>query len=121
MKTEIPHADLIRAVLDGKTVQWRQANGKTWTDYNSDPMDTISNLARDLHNYLAGYDYRIKPEPIVRMFSCCVGITHGYGNSPKIWACAMGEPQISATRVPNLKLVFEDGVLVSATATGEAS
>lgn len=59
---EIPNRELIRAVLDGKTVQWRskvlRVGGK-WDDVS----------ARDAIVYLAeaspSLEFRLKPEPVV--------------------------------------------------------
>jgi hypothetical protein len=55
----IPHADLIRAVLDGKTVQWEE-DGQ-WLSYKSGD-DAICDLVRNPSRF----GYRLKPEPIVR-------------------------------------------------------
>lgn len=56
----IPHADLIRAVLDGKTVQWRNVVAQKWLNLLT---------ARDAIHSLAAFpdrEYRLKPENIVR-------------------------------------------------------
>lgn len=57
----IPHADLIRAVLDGKTVQWRNNKqwGAIWLDYQS-PSVAIQDMAADVDPDCA---FRLKPEP----------------------------------------------------------
>lgn len=56
----IPNADLIRAVLDGKTVQWRTSKDSEWRDLSSFRGALIC-LAQ------AKYDeVRLKPEPVVR-------------------------------------------------------
>jgi hypothetical protein len=68
MAETIPHADLIRAVLDGKVVQWR-AVGKNvgeWIDYDSDVLDVVAALARDLSRNNGDYEFRLKPEPVTK-------------------------------------------------------
>jgi hypothetical protein len=58
----IPHADLIRAVLDGKTVQWRSPETfqDQWEDMPSPKGCIVALLTA--HNR----SFRIKPEPVVR-------------------------------------------------------
>lgn len=64
----IPHADMIRAVLDGKVVQWR-AVGKyagQWQDYDSELLDMVAALTIDLQKSRGDYEFRIKPEPVTK-------------------------------------------------------
>jgi hypothetical protein len=51
----IPHADLIRAVLDGKTVQYRPGSSDEWVDL--EPLGFFDHVANHRHEYM----YRIKP------------------------------------------------------------
>lgn len=55
----IPHADLIRAVLDGKTVQWAYSHRDRdlWQDLNA--VSAIIELTKDTDAYI----FRLKPEP----------------------------------------------------------
>lgn len=59
----IPHADLIRAVLDGKVVQRKHKDSSTpkWDDFDT-PVQSIGTL-------IAGeraFEYRLKPSTVVR-------------------------------------------------------
>lgn len=57
--TNIPHEDLIRAVLDGKTVQWAYSHRDRdlWQDLNA--VSAIIELTKDTGTYI----FRLKPEP----------------------------------------------------------
>lgn len=59
MTTEIKHADLIRAALDGKVIEGR-VPGHDWSTYE-DPQWAISSMLCRPH-----LEFRIKPEPIVQ-------------------------------------------------------
>jgi hypothetical protein len=108
--------DLLNAAVNGKTVQ-TLSNGK-WVDLS---------LEGAVRHYLNGTSnhvptdlvlYREKPE--TKVYTCNVifpssGSPDGRSvYSPMIHACAQGEPPISATWTPNLKLIFEDNKLVGA-------
>lgn len=61
------YANLIRAVLDGKKIQWRVARPREssgWKTYE-DPSLTIRVLARELD----GYEYRVEPVPDIVDYS----------------------------------------------------
>lgn len=64
----VPHADLIRAVLDGKVLEARAVGknlGQWWAyGYDYDLLDVIAALAKDLKK--PDYEFRIKPEPKVQ-------------------------------------------------------
>jgi hypothetical protein len=65
----LEQADLIRAAIEGKTVQWRVAAKRVpsaWMDYDSDALDVIACLAGDLMRNTGNYEFRVKPEPVVR-------------------------------------------------------
>lgn len=57
-----PHADLIRAVLDGKVVQVKGASSGAWFDLPVD-KDTIQRLLSS-----ESLEFRLKPEPVVWWF-----------------------------------------------------
>lgn len=59
---EIEHADLIRAVLDGKVVQSRNGAAQ-WSDHPA--LGAIAWLLQSPD----GYEFRLKPEPEVRWLS----------------------------------------------------
>lgn len=54
----IPHADLIRAVLDGKVVQFREQDGDEWDRYLTE--GTIRNIIDHPE-----WQWRVKPESVV--------------------------------------------------------
>lgn len=56
----IPNADLIRAVLDGKTVQRKMQPSGAWDTYAL-ARDALA----DLISYGDAYEWRFKPEPVV--------------------------------------------------------
>ncbi len=56
----IKHADIIRAILDGKTVQ-EHVDDIEWVDLEGAPELQIIRVA----NY-PGDSYRVKPEPVVQ-------------------------------------------------------
>lgn len=58
--SNIPNADLIRAILDGKTVQRRYPGVGEWTDAH--PATAIQSLASGGGS---AYEFRLKPEPLV--------------------------------------------------------
>lgn len=58
MKTEVIHADLIRAVLDGKVVQHTVSSVDDWTDLL--PQEAMRLLTAQ-----PGYRYRLKPDSVV--------------------------------------------------------
>ena len=94
----IPHADIIRAILDGKAVQIFRAPG--WDDV----APTAANVA-----YIAGYPdgkFRVKPETVVRW-------------SPIYTPTSLGaiRARRDATAAPTqwLRLEFIDGKCVSVT------
>lgn len=63
----IPHADLIRAALYGKTVQWDSDGNGRWQTYTT-PQEAI----RSMLIYL-NHKYRLKPEPAVRWLPVWAG------------------------------------------------
>lgn len=74
-KQSTPHADLIRAVLDGKTVQYESAIESGYVDLcPGDPLAAIRRLLTILWA-----TYRIKPEPLVKYL--VVSKSHTYGLS----------------------------------------
>lgn len=66
----IPHADLIRAVLDGKVVQ--VDDGAGFRDERFVPGQMVAWLAKPS----PGWKFRLKPEPVVRWFSIYPENTH---------------------------------------------
>jgi hypothetical protein len=56
--TEVKHADLIRAVLDGKTVQFREGPRDDWYEYGH-PW-AIPQMIQHPE-----WEWRLKPEPLV--------------------------------------------------------
>jgi hypothetical protein len=79
----IPHADLIRAVLDGKTVQWEE-DGQ-WLSYKSGD-DAICDLVRNPSRF----GYRLKPEPVVSWHAVFSNgfVEQGYAAKREIPDCA---------------------------------
>ena len=69
-KPIIPHADIIRAVLDGKTVQWESHDG--WHDI----PNTLGGVAEIAE--APDVKHRIKPEPAVR-WGPVIGSTRVFG------------------------------------------
>lgn len=61
----VPHADLIRAVLDGKVVQYRALENeppRVWTNPLWTPGAMISMLVNQAHRY----EFRLKPETVTK-------------------------------------------------------
>lgn len=74
---EVPHADLIRAVLDGATIQWRSKVGD-WADFTSPPLAIRSLVVSGPY-----YDFRVKPRTVVRWHPIWPGGHTGDGFSSK--------------------------------------
>lgn len=56
---EHPNAEILRAIADGKQVQWRPAGGNnTWIDW-METANSVSPLVRSLY-----YEWRVKPEGV---------------------------------------------------------
>lgn len=60
----IPHAAMIRSVLDGKTVQ-REVRDGYWVSMNANPLIAIEGIVTQ-----PDFNYRIKPEPAVSWCAC---------------------------------------------------
>lgn len=107
--TPIPHADLIRAVLDGKVVQYKNHSGQ-WTD-----VDATTAMANMVLSPTA-VSYRIKPVPIVKFFGAYQS-RHGVEGT-----CLLDEP--NNPHAPEVKYTWsrveldpDTLVLISATPT----
>jgi hypothetical protein len=74
----IPHADLIRAVLDGKVVQF-----KNTADWNDVPQG-LPGVVFIAHHVQAtpNFEWRLKPEPVVRWTT-----VHRNGEGDVVYAC----------------------------------
>lgn len=59
-KEVIPHADLIRAVLDGKEVEYLSNDNLGWRRF-SESANALLYMANCPH-----WQYRIKPEPVTK-------------------------------------------------------
>jgi hypothetical protein len=83
----------------GKVVQWKRSTDKYWNGgiHCSADVSTFDSY---------GYDFRIKPEPVVR------GTKMVISNDPQVGPTLLQVPSSSADY--NLKLTFEDGKLVAA-------
>ncbi|WEM00065.1 hypothetical protein [Delftia tsuruhatensis] len=65
MKKEHPHAQVLRWIADGETVQLRNAGHEfdVWTDMGSGHSDLMGCLAVS-HGSFNGFEFRIKPKTI---------------------------------------------------------
>lgn len=69
-KLNIPHADLIRAVLDGAQVQTRVSDTDVWQDA------TATWALSWMTNEVGRFQFRLKPDPLVRW----VPLFRGFGS-----------------------------------------
>jgi len=62
-KSAIPHADIIKAILDGKTVQlrWTADAAHKWLDYDS--RTAIGWMMSPNNGHV---EFRVKPEPVIK-------------------------------------------------------
>jgi hypothetical protein len=58
----VPHADLIRAVLDGKVVQKHVAG--EWATYDN-PITALKQLVQAA-DFGSGVEFRVKPDPVTK-------------------------------------------------------
>jgi len=104
MGTPHKHAEVLRAIADGKDVQWSKSGGIMWGDYCRDGR---------------GYDpisdpdilWRIKPEPKSDVVRYCF-ITESFGHSEKELQSGL----LGGSKKPNLKIIIdgETGALKAA-------
>ncbi|WP_212646415.1 hypothetical protein [Delftia sp. PE138] len=65
MKKEHPHAQVLRWIADGETVQLRNTNHEldAWTDIGTGHSDLMGCIAVS-HGSFGGFEFRIKPKTI---------------------------------------------------------
>lgn len=91
MRDSIRNAELVRVILDGKSIQCREGDNDDW--YRISGTDAIRALISPAN---AGYQFEVAPEPAVRYLALFADA--GGGVDFSLWLDPKGAEVIAATR-----------------------